>query len=108
MLSRRSEAITAGCSADLMRASQLARRAITFYGFDPVIGVISISEDILASTPTLATQVQERVKVWISEGITLAEETLILYEKEWRQLVDSLLAHEVLRAPMIQGLLRGP
>ena len=108
MLSRRSEAITAGCSSDLMRASQLARRAIIFFGFDPVIGVISISEDILASTPTLATQVQERVKVWISEGITLAEETLILYEQEWRQLVDSLLAHEVLRAPMIQGLLRGP
>ncbi|BDU71540.1 AAA family ATPase [Mesoterricola silvestris] len=108
MVSRSSEAITAGCSSDLERASHLARRAIITFGFDPVIGVISISEEILASTPALATQVQERVKVWISEGITLAEETLILNEHEWRQLVDLLLAHEVLRAPLIQDILRGP
>jgi len=101
------ENITAGCRSDLERAAQLARRAILSFGFDPEIGVVAITEDILASNPSLAAQVQDRVRAWILEGMHVAENTLASREPLWRELVDSLLTREVLNESMIRDILRG-
>ena len=107
MLVRCPEDVTAGCQADLERAARIARRAILSYGFDPDIGVVAISEDILASAPTLAAQVQNRVRVWISDGIRLAEETLVAQEPLWRLFMGSLLDREVLSEAMIRAIIEG-
>jgi SpoVK/Ycf46/Vps4 family AAA+-type ATPase len=99
------EDVTAGCQSDLERAARIARRAILSYGFDPDIGIVAISEDILASAPTLAAQVQNRVRAWISDGIRLAEETLAGQEPLWRLFMDSLLEREVLTEGMIRTII---
>jgi ATP-dependent Zn protease len=102
-----------GDMSDLQKATRLAYHAVGYLGLDPVIGSVALPKQESGFTmPELARQVEERVRIWLSEAEQAARQLL---QKHWPEveavaaelLSQGALAHDRLLAVM-DGAGRNP
>ncbi len=113
------ENITTGASDDIRRASGIARRMVTEWGFSDILGPVRYSENeeevflghSVAQRKNISDDTAKIIDQEIRKLIDGAEETartiLTEHKEELKILANGLLEHETLSADEIRSLLKG-
>ena len=113
------EKITTGASDDIRRATDIARRMVTEYGFSERLGPLRYNENqgevFLGHSVTqqknvsdaTAGIIDEEVRKFVDSGEKVAREILTKHRDELEIIAQGLLLHETLSRTEIEALLRG-
>lgn len=111
--------ISTGASNDLERATGMARRMITKYGFSEKLGPVvygnNESEPFLgrdfSSTPNysdeVAAEIDAEIRAFVEEGYDKAEEILSSHMDQLHRVAQYLIAHEKVDGPGFEKLMNG-
>ena len=112
-------AITTGASDDLRKATELARRMVTEFGYSDKLGPLHYGEDEQAAAygPIFAQQrpvseetarlIDEETRSFIVAAEAQARQILTAHESELKTLADALLHYETLSGDDVLKVLRG-
>jgi len=113
------DSVTTGASNDIQRATELARKLVTEYGFSEKLGPLRYNEnqeEIFLGhsvtqtkniSETTATLIDSEVRRFVEEGETTAREILAKFRAELETIAKGLLEHETLSKDDIDALIRG-
>lgn len=111
--------ISTGASNDLERATGMARRMITKYGFSEKLGPVvygnNESEPFLgrdfSSTPNysdeVAAEIDAEIRAFVEEGYDKAEEILAGHMDQLHRVAQYLIRHEKVDGPGFEKLMQG-
>lgn len=111
--------ISTGASNDLERATGMARRMITKYGFSEKLGPVvygnNESEPFLgrdfSSTPNysdeVAAEIDAEIRAFVEEGYDKAEEILSSHMEQLHRVAQYLIKHEKVDGPGFEKLMNG-
>jgi cell division protease FtsH len=94
--------VTCGSSNDLERATNLARRAILHWGFDPIFGLGRFEKEDVHLDPSLSALVHKRIQHWLNEALNQAIQILEGKSTYWSNLQKALVEKEVLLSPDLE------
>jgi len=113
------DAVTTGASNDIQRATELARKLVTEYGFSEKLGPLryndnqeeiflghSVTQHKNVSEAT-ASMIDSEVRRFVEEGETTAREILAKFRAELEIIAKGLLELETLSRADIDALIRG-
>jgi cell division protease FtsH len=113
------EAVTTGASNDIQRATELARKLVTEYGFSDKLGPLRYNEnqeEIFLGhsvtqtkniSETTATLIDAEVRRFVEEGEATARDILIRFGEDLETIAKGLLEYETLSRDDIETLIRG-
>ena len=113
------EKVTTGASDDIRRATDIARRMVTEYGFSERLGPLRYNENqgevFLGHSVTQTKSVSdatagiidEEVRKFVEAGETAARDILTEHRDQLEIIAQGLLEHETLSRAEIEALLRG-
>jgi cell division protease FtsH len=113
------ESITTGASDDIRRATGLARRMVTEWGFSEKLGPLRYNENeeevFLGHSVTqrknlsdaTAKVIDEEIRRFVEQGEATARRILTEHVDELHALAKALLEYETLSADEVKALLRG-
>jgi cell division protease FtsH len=111
--------VTTGASDDIRRATDIARKMVTEYGFSDKLGPLrytdnqgevflgySVTQQKNVSDAT-ARLIDEEVRAFVEDGETLARQIITEHRDQLEIIAQGLLEHETLSRDEIEALLRG-
>ena len=113
------EKVTTGASDDIRRATDIARRMVTEYGFSDKLGPLRYNENqgevFLGHSVTqqknvsdaTARVIDEEVRTFVESGEETARKIITEHRDELEIIAQGLLEHETLSRAEIEALLRG-
>jgi cell division protease FtsH len=114
-----SEKVTTGASDDIRRATDIARKMVTEYGFSEKLGPLrytdnqgevflgySVTQQKNVSDAT-ARVIDEEVRAFVEEGEATARKIITEHNDQLEIIAQALLEHETLSREEIEALLRG-
>jgi len=113
------DAVTTGASNDIQRATELARKLVTEYGFSEKLGPLRYNEnqeEIFLGhsvtqtkniSETTATLIDSEVRRFVEEGETTARDILAKYRADLETIARGLLEYETLSKDDIDTLIKG-
>ena len=113
------DAVTTGASNDIQRATELARKLVTEYGFSDKLGPLRYNEnqeEIFLGhsvtqtkniSETTATMIDSEVRRFVEEGEATARDILTQYHDDLDTIAKGLLEYETLSREDIDTLIRG-
>ncbi|MBL25603.1 MAG: cell division protein FtsH [Rhodospirillaceae bacterium] len=113
------EMVTTGASDDIRKATELARRMVTEFGFSEALGPLRYSDNeeevFLGHSVTqrqnmsdeTASVIDKEVRIFVEEGEAVARKILTEGIDDLHKLSDALLEYETLSADEITAALRG-
>jgi cell division protease FtsH len=111
--------VTTGASDDIRRATEIARKMVTEYGFSDKLGPLrytdnqgevflgySVTQQKNVSDAT-ARVIDEEVRAFVEEGEATARRIIVDHRDQLEIIAQGLLEHETLSRDEIEALLRG-